>query len=219
MRAPGDSTPFDDSRFIAGLGRLCDGVADVRRAARDEIRRGATHIKIMASGGVSSPTDRIDSTQFSDEEIDAVVEEATAANLYVMAHAYTARAINRLIVRGVRTIEHGNLMDEESARLFNAHDAYLVPTLVTYHALATEGVKNGLAVNLLSKLDEVLDAGMRALELAQRSGVTMVFGTDLLGDMHRHQLNEFNLRRDVVPAADLIRACHGQRRQGISGRR
>lgn len=191
----------------AGLGVVCDGVGEVRRAARDEIRKGATQIKIMASGGVSSPTDRIDSTQFALEEIDAVVEEATAANIHVMAHAYTARAVNRLIARGVRTIEHGNLMDEESCRLFLEHGAFLTPTLATYHALAKEGVEAGMAPELQRKTYDVLDAGTAALELAQRRGVSMVFGTDLLGRMHRHQLNEFNLRKDVVPAADLIRAA------------
>ena len=205
MRSPGDQAHFEECFCCAGLGRICDGVPEVRRACRDEIRKGATHIKIMASGGVSSPTDRIDSTQFSIEEIDAVVEECAAANIYAMAHAYTARAINRLLLRGVRTIEHGNLMDAESARLFKEHGAYLVPTLATYHALASEGVAGGLAPDLLDKLHEVLDAGTRALELAHRSGVTMVFGTDLLGDMHRHQLNEFHLRKQVVPPDELIR--------------
>ena len=205
MRTPGEAVRLDETTCYAGLGRLCDGVPEVRRAARDEIRKGANHIKIMASGGVSSPTDRIDCDQFSLEEIDAVVEESASANLYVMAHAYTARSINRLLRRGVRTIEHGNLMDAESAGLFLEHGAYLVPTLATYHALASEGVQGGLPADLLDKLYEVLDAGTAALDLAHRSGVTMVYGTDLLGDMHRHQLNEFNLRRDIIPADELIR--------------
>lgn len=206
MRSPGQHE-LDQCFCCAGLGLVCDGVPEVRRAAREEIRKGATHIKIMASGGVSSPTDRIDSTQFSLEEIDAIVEEATAANLHVMAHAYTARAINRLLARGVRTIEHGNLLDEESCRLFLEHGAFLTPTLATYSALASEGVEAGLPADLALKVPIVLDAGARALELAQRQRVRMVFGTDLLGRMHRHQLNEFNLRKDVVPAADLIRAA------------
>jgi imidazolonepropionase-like amidohydrolase len=87
-------------------------VAEVRRAARDEIRRGAHHIKVMLSGGVASPTDRVDSTQYSLEEIRAVVEEAEAANRYVAGHAYTAQAVNRGLACGVRSIEHGNRIDE-----------------------------------------------------------------------------------------------------------
>jgi len=204
MRGPGEHD-LDQCFCCAGLGTVCDGVAEARRAARDEIRKGATQIKIMASGGVSSPTDRIDSTQFAGDEIEAIVEEAAAANLYVMAHAYTARAINRLVSRGVRTIEHGNLLDAESCRLILEHGAYLTPTLATYHALAEEGVDAGMAPELQRKVHDVLDAGAAALELAYRQGVPMVFGTDLLGSMHRHQLHEFHLRKDVVPAGDLVR--------------
>lgn len=206
MRGPGQNT-FEGCFCCSGLGRVCDGVSEVRRAARDEIRKGATQIKIMASGGVSSPTDRIDSTQFSIEEIDAIVEEATAANIHTMAHAYTARAINRLIPRGVKTIEHGNLMDEESCRLFLEYDAYLTPTLSTYDALAKEGVEAGMAEHLQRKVYEVLDAGGKALEMAQRYGVKMLYGSDLLGRMQRHQLNEFHLRKAVVPTDELIRSA------------
>ncbi|PPC76614.1 peptidase M38 [Pokkaliibacter plantistimulans] len=218
MRGPGQQT-FEGCFCCAGLGRVCDGVAEVRRACRDEIRKGATQIKIMASGGVSSPTDRIDSTQFSLEEIDAIVEEATAANIHTMAHAYTARAINRLLPRGVKTIEHGNLLDEESCRLFVQHNAYLTPTLVVYDALAKEGVEAGLPKELQMKVYDVLEAGGRALEMAQRQGVKMLYGSDLLGQMERHQLQEFNLRADVVPAAELIRAatCHAADAFGYSG--
>lgn len=206
MRAPGEHD-LDQCFCCAGLGLVCDGVPEVRRAAREEIRKGATHIKIMASGGVSSPTDRVDSTQFSLEEIDAIIEEASAANLYVMGHAYTARAINRLIERGVRTIEHGNLLDEESCRLLHEREAFLTPTLSTYDALAKEGVEAGMAPTLQRKVFDVLEAGAQALELAQRRGVRMLFGTDLLGSMQRHQLNEFHLRKAVVPTDELIRAA------------
>ncbi|MBB3064169.1 MULTISPECIES: amidohydrolase family protein [Limibacillus] len=206
MRGVGDHD-LDQCFCCAGLGLVCDGIPEVRRAARDEIRKGATHIKIMASGGVSSPTDRIDSTQFALDEIDAIVEEATAANLHVMAHAYTARAINRLLSRGVRTIEHGNLMDEQSCEAFLKYGAFLTPTLATYNALASEGVEAGMAPELQMKVYDVLDAGARALEMAQNAGVRMIYGSDLLGSMQRHQLNEFNLRKDVVPAAELIRAA------------
>lgn len=218
MRGPGQHN-FEGCFCCAGLGRVCDGVSEVRRAARDEIRKGANQIKIMASGGVSSPTDRIDSTQFSLEEIDAIVEEAAAANIYTMAHAYTARAINRLIPRGVRTIEHGNLMDEQSCRLFVEHGAYLTPTLSTYDALAKEGVEAGMAPHLQQKVYEVLKAGGIALEMAQRHNVNMLFGSDLLGRMQRHQLNEFHLRKDVVPAVELIRSatCNAADAYGDTG--
>ncbi len=206
MRGPGQDS-FEGCFCCAGLGRICDGVSEVRRAARDEIRKGATQIKIMASGGVSSPTDRIDSTQFSLEEIRAVVEEADAANIYVMAHAYTARAIERLLACGVRTIEHGNLLEASTCQAFLTHGGYLVPTLSTYHAIAREGVAAGMPKAMVDTVYEVLDAGTRALDMAHAAGVPMVYGTDLLGDMHVHQLNEFALRAGIVGNADLLRSA------------
>jgi len=198
---------YDDHPCCAGLGRVADGVDAVRAAARDELRKGAHHIKVMASGGVASPTDRIDSTQFSMDELRAVVDEAAAANRYVAAHAYTARAINRALEAGVRSIEHGNLLDEESVGLLLGNDAFLVPTLVTYWALKEEGMEHGLPRSSWEKVDAVLGAGLEALERASRAGVRIVYGSDLLGGMHRHQAHEFRIRADVQPALDVLRSA------------
>ena len=206
MRKPGQDRQ-DDTYGVASLGRICDGVAAVRAAARDEIRRGAHHVKLMANGGIASPTDRIDSDQFSEDEIRAAVDEAEMANVYVVAHAYTARSIERCVRNGVRSIEHGNLIDEPTVALMKEKDAFLVPTLATYHALVAEGVEAGLPAELAAKIDSVLDAGLRAVELAYRAGVPMAYGTDLLGIMHRRQLTEFELRAEVVSPPDLIRAA------------
>jgi imidazolonepropionase-like amidohydrolase len=189
------------------LGTICDGVDEVRRAAREEIRRGAHHIKLMLSGGVASPTDRVDSVQFSREEIRAAVEEAEAANLYVAGHAYTSRAINRGLECGVRSIEHGNLMDESSIPLFKESGAFYVPTLATYSALAAHGREFGLPEHSHRKVFDVLDSGLHALELAHRAGIPMVYGTDLLGGMHEDQLSEFKLRSEVQPPADILRSA------------
>jgi imidazolonepropionase-like amidohydrolase len=189
------------------MGRVVDGVPEVRRAARDEIRRGAHHLKLMLSGGVASPTDRVDSVQFSLEEIRAAVEEAEAANVYVTGHAYTARAVNRALECGVHCIEHGNLMDDSSVRLFREHGAFYVPTLATYSALAERGIEAGLPPASHRKVFDVLDQGLHALELAHRGGVSMAYGTDLLGEMHEDQLSEFRIRAQVQPAADVIRAA------------
>ncbi|WP_410631403.1 amidohydrolase family protein [Amycolatopsis sp. cmx-4-83] len=197
----------DDHPCCAGLGRVADGVDAVRAAARDELRKGAHHIKVMASGGVASPTDRIDSTQYSADELRAIVEEASAANRYVAAHAYTARAINRALELGIRSIEHGNLLDERSVSLFLEHDAYLVPTLVTYWALKEEGREHGLPESSWRKVDDVLGAGLSALERAARGGVKIVYGTDLLGGMHRHQNHEFRLRGEVQTPLEVIRSA------------
>lgn len=206
IRSPGTDV-FERAYTQPGLGRIADGVAAVRQAARDEIRRGAHHIKIMGGGGISSPTDRISSDQYSEEEIAAVVEEAAMANLYVAVHSYAARSIERCVRLGVRSIEHGNLATRETIDLMKAHGAVLVPTLSVFRALVEEGVEAGLPKDLVGKTYEVLDAGINAVEMAYRAGVPMAFGTDLLGAMHRRQLDEFVLRADVVKAADLVRAA------------
>jgi imidazolonepropionase-like amidohydrolase len=197
----------DEHQCCAGLGRVADGVDAVRAAARDELRKGAHHIKVMASGGVASPTDRIDSTQYSADELRAVVEEAEAANRYVAAHAYTARAVNRALELGIRSIEHGNLLDDRSVELFTSRDAYLVPTLVTYWALKEEGREHGLPESSWRKVDEVLGAGLAAVDRAARGGGKLVYGTDLLGGMHRHQNHEFRLRGEVQTPLEVLRSA------------
>jgi imidazolonepropionase-like amidohydrolase len=190
-----------------GMTVVADGVAEVRRAARDQLRTGAYHVKVMLSGGVASPTDRVDSVQYSMEELRAIVDEARAANRYVTGHAYTASAVNRGLEAGVGCIEHGNLMDESSVRLFQKTGAFYVPTLATYLALAEEGMDHGLPESQYRKVFDVLDAGLNALELAHRAGLPIVYGTDLLGGMHRRQLTEFTLRAQVQPPADVIRSA------------
>ena len=218
MRSSGDDGR-GENWLTPGAGWICDGVTEVRRACREEIRRGAHHIKLMVSGGVASPTDRIDSLQFSEDEVRAAVEEAENANLYVMVHAYTARAVNRSLRLGVRSVEHGNLLDESSIELFLEHDAFLVPTLSTYQALADEGLAAGLPESSYRKVFDVLDAGKRALDMAHRGGVKMVYGTDLLGTMRRRQLDEFAIRGEFVPAIDVLRAatCNAADLLGRSG--
>jgi imidazolonepropionase-like amidohydrolase len=205
-RPPGRAA-LDQHPCRPGMTVVADGVPEVRRAAREQLRRGAAHVKVMLSGGVASPTDRVDSTQYSMEELRAVVEEAEAANRYVTGHAYTARAVNRGLEAGVRCIEHGNLMDESSVALFERTGAFYVPTLATYSALAEEGREHGLPADQHRKVFDVLDAGLRALELAHRAGLPIAYGTDLLGGMHRRQLTELTLRAEVQPPADILRSA------------
>jgi imidazolonepropionase-like amidohydrolase len=206
VRTAGQHAQEDPGCCVA-LGRVVDGVDALRAAARDELRKGAHHLKVMAGGGVSSPTDRIDSTQYSQEELRAVVEEARAANRYVTAHAYTARSVEHALTAGVRSVEHGNLIDERSVELLREHDAFLVPTLVTYWALQEEGREFGLPQDSWRKVAEVLDAGLHALEIAHRGGARIVHGSDLLGGMQRHQSQEFRIRADVLPALDVLRSA------------
>ena len=189
------------------VGAIADGVGEVRRAVREQVRNGANHIKIMAGGGISSPTDPIDGTQFSVDELRAAVEEAEAANLYALAHAYSPRAVTRAVQAGVRSIEHGNLIDEATARLMKTHGTYLVPTLSTYAALADEGQRLGWSAAMLDKLAVVQARGIEAVKLARAEGVPVVFGTDLLGHMHARQSGEFALRAAALSPVEVLQSA------------
>ena len=189
------------------IGAIADGVGEVRRAVREQVRNGANHIKIMAGGGISSPTDPLEGTQFSVEELRAAVEEAEAANLYALAHAYSPRAVSRAVQAGVRSIEHGNLIDEATARMMKAHGTYLVPTLATYAALAGEGARLGWSSEMLEKLRLVQDRGIEAVRICQSEGVPVAFGTDLLGHMHSQQNQEFLLRSAAQSPVQVLQAA------------
>lgn len=210
----GDGRPYEDDSCLCGCGtsrvtltHVVDGVSAVRQAAREELRKGATQIKIMASGGVASPSDPIWNLQFSEEEIRAVVWEASAWGRYVLAHAYTSESISRCLEFGVRSIEHANLIDSDTARLAADKKAFVVPTLITYEALARYGRDQGLPQVSLDKLQVVRDAGLASLEHLQTAGVRIGFGTDLLGEMQVHQLHEFGIRAKAMSSFEILKSA------------
>jgi imidazolonepropionase-like amidohydrolase len=190
-----------------GIAVLVDGPDAVRRAAREQLRGGSSAIKVMASGGVASPSDPIWLEAYTPEELEAAVEEAARWRTYVLAHAYTPGAIRRAVEAGVRSIEHGNLLDEPTAALLAERGTFLVPTLVTYWAIAEHGAAFGLPRWALEKVHEVLDAGRRSVERARAAGVEVGFGTDLLGEAGVFQSRELLLRAEVEPAAEVLRSA------------
>ena len=200
-----DDRPTPKTGFRLGaLGRICDGIEESRRAAREEIKGGADFIKIMANGGVASPTDPIHFMGFAREEILAIVEEARNAGTYVSAHLYTDEAIRRAVDCGVHSLEHCNLIGTETARFAADAGAVAVPTLVTYEKLASEGASLGFPKDSVAKIDSVRLAGLNSLEIMRDAGLTMAYGTDLLGEMHRHQSEEFVIRGRVLKAQEVI---------------
>jgi imidazolonepropionase-like amidohydrolase len=202
------SRDVDWYRSRAGtLGRIVDSVADVRRACREEIKGGADFIKIMANGGVSSPSDPIAFLGLSSEEIAAAVEEARNAQTYVAAHLYTDEAIRRAVSLGVESVEHGNLITPPTARFLKEKGAYVVPTNVTFEYLAREGAQFGLLPESVAKIEDVREQGLAALAILYEAGVMMAYGSDLLGEMHRHQSDEFILRGQRLPAIEVIRSA------------
>jgi imidazolonepropionase-like amidohydrolase len=189
---------------LGALGRVCDGVDQVRRAAREEMKGGADFIKIMANGGCASPTDPIHFLGFSVSELEAVVEEAKMAGSYVSAHVYTDDAIRRCVEAGVHSLEHCNLIRPETAKLAASKGAVAVPTLVTYDKLASEGGKLGFPPESVAKVENVRVAGMDSLAIMKKAGLPMAYGSDLLGEMHRHQSEEFVIRGRALPAHEVI---------------
>jgi imidazolonepropionase-like amidohydrolase len=182
-----------------GMGSvIADGADSVRRAAREQLRQGADAIKVMASGGVASPTDPLESPQYSVDELRAAVEVAAAAGSYVLAHAYTPAAIRNAVEAGVRSIEHGNFLDEPTARLMAERGTFLVPTFVTYEKLYEEGRNLGFPQVSLDKLDAVLGAGLDGLQRAADAGVRIGSGSDLLGPLARHKVRELAIKARVL---------------------
>jgi imidazolonepropionase-like amidohydrolase len=186
---------------------VVDGVDALRRAVRERMRNGAHAIKIMASGGVMSPSDPIRAPQYSPEEIRAVTEEAARRGSYVAAHAYSPEAIRAAVENGVRSVEHGNLLDEQTAAVMAAHGAFLVPTLVTYHAMARRGPELGLAPVAQAKNREVLLAGQEAIRLARQAGVRVGFGTDLMGPLVDEQLHGLRFQVEADGPLETLRSA------------
>ena len=187
-----------------GVSRIADGVDAVRHAVREEIRHGVDQIKIMAGGGVSSPADELHHLQYSTDEVVAIVDEATRAGRYVMSHVYNTDGIRRAVECGVRTIEHGNFLDEKTADVMAKHGAYLVPTLVTYRADAKYGPSFGWAEENERKNQEVLEAGVQSLEIAMRSGVKIGYGTDLCWSPKSYQPEGLLVHNEVMSPVEAI---------------
>ena len=204
-RGPYDDTPARQTGHSLGaLGRLCDGVPEVRKAAREEFKAGAHFLKIMANGGIASPTDPIHFLGFSREELLAAVEEAQNAGTYAAAHLYTDAAIRRAVECGIHSLEHCNLITPETARLAVASGAVAVPTLVTYEKLGVEGPALGLPPESVAKVEAVRRAGMESLTIMREAGLAMAYGSDLLGEMQVHQSEEFVIRGRILPAHEVI---------------
>ncbi|WP_138466727.1 amidohydrolase family protein [Poseidonocella sp. HB161398] len=205
QRGPIDETPTPERNVPLGsMGIICDGVPAVRRAAREQFRTGTDFLKVMANGGVSSPSDPIHFLGFAREELIAMVEEAENAGSYVAAHLYTDKAIRRAVECGIHSLEHCNLIEPETARLAAAAGCIACPTLVTYDKLSSEGEAMGLPAASVAKVDDVRLKGMESLAIMAEAGLPMAYGSDLLGGMQPHQSGEFEIRGRVLPAQTVI---------------
>lgn len=206
FRLPTEMGP--QKQDIAGLTvRICDGVEEVRRAAREQLRQQVDHIKVMAGGGAMSPSDEIDTSQYSLEELKAIVFEAEAAGTYVMAHVYSARSIHNCIAAGIRSLEHGNLLDEEAARAIEGAGCFLDPTLVTYEMISRMGKDLGIPENNIRKINDARERSLEALAIAHQVGVKIASGSDLLGPMQCYKGMELELKSRVLGPMGAIVAA------------
>ena len=189
---------------IGMIGSIADGEVEVRRAVREQLRRDVDQIKIMASGGAMSPSDELDTTQYTVAEMRAAVEEAQAVGTYVLSHAYSDTAVRNAIAAGVRSIEHGNLIREPAAKAIKDAGAFLVPTMVTYEAIYREGKRYGIGDHQIQKINMAREQSVQGLTYAYRAGCQIGSGSDLLGDMMVQRAVEFELKAQVMTPMEVL---------------
>ncbi|MEX2201175.1 MAG: amidohydrolase family protein [Dongiaceae bacterium] len=193
-------------RATRSLCRVVDGVDDVRKAVREELRKGADQIKVMAAGGMVSRVP-IHRPHFAMDELRAMVEEATAADTYVMAHAYESLAIRRCVEAGVRSIEHGNLIDDDTARLMAERGTFMVPTMTVYEGYHRHGRELGFSQKVMDQFLELQKLAVTGLDKVRRAGVKIGHGSDLEGILHQYQAREFALKAQVLSPWEVIVAA------------
>ncbi|OSD00232.1 hypothetical protein PYCCODRAFT_1446370 [Trametes coccinea BRFM310] len=187
------------------LGRTCDGVPQVLKATREELKGGADFIKVMCGGGVASPTDAIETVQFTAEEIRAITTTCKQmGNKHTTAHAYTDASVLHAIENGVRGIEHGNLISRETAKLMAEKGIFLTPTLACYGIMVRPPFEDFLPPEGKVKNEQVMARGLEALKIADGEGVTICYGSDLLTSMHALQTEEFTVRSSVLSSTKVL---------------
>jgi len=192
---------------VCAMPSICDGPDEIRKAAREQLRNGADHVKIMAAGGGMSPTDQLDTSQYTVEELRAAAQEAQAAGTYAMAHTYSSTSIKNCMEAGIRTVEHGNLLDEEAALKIKEAGAYLVPTMVTYETMVSYGAEYGVPEFNIYKMNIAREKSIEGLQIAHTAGVKIGSGSDLLGPLQKYKARELVLKTEVMtPAESLLSA-------------
>jgi imidazolonepropionase-like amidohydrolase len=189
---------------IGMIGSIADGEAEVRKAVREQLRRDVDQIKIMASGGAMSPSDELDTTQYTIGEMRAAVEEAQAVGKYVLSHAYSDTAVRNAITAGVRSIEHGNLIREGAAKAIKDAGAFLVPTMITYEMIYREGKRYGIGDHQIAKINMAREQSVQGLTYAYKAGCKIGSGSDLLGDMMVQRAAEFELKAQVMKPMEVL---------------
>lgn len=198
-RAAHDNGPPPEGiHGLLALPIVCDSPDQMRHAAREILRTGAHGIKLMAGGGCMSPTDQIEHTQFTSEEMAAACYEARTVGKIVLAHVYTPEGIMNAVRAGVRSIEHGNFIDEEAASCMKAAGAFFVPTLTTYFAISQYGAAEGIPQLMLDKINKAKVRGLESLKVARAAGLDICSGSDVLSSMQPLKSLELGYKASVL---------------------
>ena len=204
----GDQDEPCQCAYSGTISQVVDGVDQVRRVARDELRKGAHHIKVLISGGVSSPSDPVWMPQFTNDELRTAVEEAATRRKYVVAHCHTDDGAQRCVEVGIRSIDHATHVTDDTAKKIAAAGAYTVPTLAVVREVMAFGKDAGMPPESRAKIDGVLDQVLTSLEACNRAGVKVGLGTDIFGtEFHDMQASEFKFRSDVDRPIDILRSA------------
>src|SRR5437867_4408729 len=190
----GDARQFSIYVDVPVVRNLADGVDEVRKAVRTNLKHGANFIKILATGAVLSKGISPGAQQYSDEELRVAVEEANRWGRYVAAHAHGAAGINAALRAGVRTIDHGTMLDDESIELLKSRHAYFVPTLMVGKAIVERGASLGVPPPEIERQRQLGDRAGNSLAKALKAGVQIGFGTDAGVFPHGQNAREFAVR-------------------------
>jgi imidazolonepropionase-like amidohydrolase len=196
--------PVEGVSGLTAMPRICDSPDEMRRAAREMLRTGAHGIKLMAGGGCMSPTDELEHTQFTVEEMAAACYEATTVGKITLAHVYTPKGILNALEAGVRSIEHGNFLDEESAAAMRKAGAWFVPTLTTYELISAFGASQGIPERMIDKINRAKAGGQESLRVAHAAGLPICSGSDVLAAMQPFKAMELDLKAAVLGAEAAI---------------
>lgn len=207
VRRPHEADLCNCGAYSGHVSRVVDGVTEMRVAIREELRQGAHFIKVMASGGVFSSGDSLDSAQYADDELLAAIDETRRHGTYVTAHVHPDEAMRRAIELGVPCIEHGTLVTAPTAALAAERGTAVVPTLAINWASTREDTDLSFSPEVKEKAVAVQARALGAVELLHRAGARVGFGTDLVGPLDHLQTTEFEIRREVLDCADVLRSA------------
>ena len=208
VRHPADEEPCH-CRCSDAISRVVDGEEEIRKVCRTELHKGADHIKLFISGGVTSSSDPVWMRQFTDGEVRAAVEEAATRRKYVAAHCLTDEGAQRCVRLGIRSIEHGfNITPATAGLIAGSGTTYVVPTLAVLSQLQEHTKVLGLSGESIAKLGGALDAAHEGIRNCVKAGVKLGLGTDLFGpEYHAMQSREFELRGGLQAPIDVLRSA------------